>query len=109
MKTSFFIITLIAVTLSTFFLRAAPILLPRKWLHSPLLRALNRYLPLCVMVVLVLNTFTGFEAPIIKRMTAQFFALLFVLVSYIRLKNVLLSMIIGVSSLNGLIFLLDKI
>lgn len=105
---STFLIVLIATTLTTFFLRAAPIVIPRKWLASPLLQALNRYLPLCVMVALVLTTFTKFESPIFVPATAQVLALIVVLMSYIRFKNVLLSMILGVSSLNGFLFLFDR-
>ncbi len=104
-----FLIVLIVTALTTFCLRAAPIIIPRKWLASPLLQALNRYLPLCVMGALVLATFTKFEPPLWAPVGAQLLALGIVLLSYIRFNNVLLSMILGVGSLNGLLFLFDKI
>jgi len=104
-----FLIVLISTAVTTFFLRAAPIVIPRKWLASPLLQALNRFLPLCVMVALVLTTFTKFEAPILAPAIAQVLALIFVLISYIRFKNVLLSMLLGVGSLNGLLYLFGSL
>lgn len=106
-KTTLFIITLASTALTTFFLRAAPTLIPKKWLTHPYLQALNRFLPLCVMVALVLTTFTTLKEPLYQSAAAQLIALVFVLLSYIRFKNVLLSMIIGVGSLNMFLFLLD--
>src|SRR5690625_4535542 len=103
---SSFLIVLISTAITTFFLRAAPIVIPRLWLSSPLLLALNRFLPLCVMVALVLTSFTKFEAPLFAPASAQVLALIIVLLSYIRFKNVLLSMLLGVGSLNGLLYLL---
>jgi len=101
---SSFLIVLLATACTTFFLRAAPVLIPRRWLASPLLQALNRFLPLCVMVILVANTFTRLEGPLLKPFAAQLLALVIVLLSYIRFKNVLLSMILGVGSLNALLY-----
>ncbi|HLS21358.1 MAG TPA: AzlD domain-containing protein [Paenalcaligenes sp.] len=106
-NTTLFIITLVSTALTTFFLRAAPTLIPRKWLTHPFLQALNRFLPLCVMVALVLSTFTTLDEPLYRSALAQLLALLLVLLSYIRFKNVFLSMIIGVGGLNGLLFLFN--
>lgn len=104
-NTSIFIITLVSTAVTTFFLRAAPTLIPKKWLTHPFLQALNRFLPLCVMVALVLSTFTTLHEPFYQSAIAQLLALLLVLLSYIRFNNVFLSMIIGVGSLNALLFL----
>lgn len=106
---SSFLIVLISTAITTFFLRAAPIVIPRKWLASPLLQALNHFLPLCVMVALVLTTFTKFKAPILAPVSAQILALILVLLSYIRFKNVLLSMLLGVGGLNGLLYLFGSL
>jgi len=100
-----FILVLLLTALTTFILRAAPTLIPRRWLAAPLLQTLNRFLPLCVMVALILTTFTKYQLTDGPAISAQGLALVVVLFSYIRFKNVLLSMIVGVGSLNGLLYL----
>src|SRR5690625_2774131 len=101
---SSFLIVLLATAGTTFFLLAAPVLIPRRRLASPLLQALNRFLPLFVMVILLANTFTRLEEPLLTPFAAQLLALVIVLLSYIRFKHVLLSMILGVGSLNALLY-----
>lgn len=46
---------LTAMGVVTFALRAAPLVLPKAWMQSALLQALNFALPLCVMTLLVLS------------------------------------------------------
>lgn len=91
----------------TFLLRAAPVLLPRVWLKSVLLHALNFALPLSVMVLLILASLSLDQAisqP--RQLLAEILALVCVWFSYRRWRNVLVSMITGVAALNGWLWLL---
>lgn len=102
-----FVAAAIGMSLVTFALRSAPTLMPKSFLHSPLLSALNRTLPLCVMVILLLfslpfNGVAGSYWPLL----AQVLALVLVLISYMRFANSLLSMVVGVASLNLLLHIL---
>ncbi len=103
-----FVVATLCMGLVTFILRAAPTMIPKLWLQSDLLRALNRALPLCVMVILTLvalplDATDNTHLPLL----AQLVALVLVLLSYIKFRNVLVAMVVGVASLNGLLWLLD--
>lgn len=97
--------------LITYLLRAFPTLVPERLLQSPILRTFNYALPMSVMMVLILaslgiiNSSGGvtWSAVIAKAM-----ALLIVLLSYIRFRNVFVSVIIGVASVNGFLYLFDN-
>lgn len=95
----------------TFVLRAAPLLLPKAWLNSPLLRALNLALPLCVMVLLLLASLaigpTATAEPML--LPAQLLALACVWWSYRRWRQVFLSMVVGVAAINGWLWVLQRL
>ena len=104
-----FLIALLCMSALTFFLRAAPTLLPNKFLQSRWLAALNFALPLSVMMILILASLS-FNTALADgkwlRLLAEIMALALVLVVYKFSRNVLLAMITGVASLNGFLYLL---
>ena len=95
----------------TLLLRLAPLLLPKAWLQSHSLRALNFALPLSVMTVLILAALP-FKAAItdgnIALLLAQLGALVLVLLVYMRWRNVLVAMVVGVAAVNALLFLFQS-
>lgn len=92
---------------ATYLLRAAPVLLPKTWLKSALLLALNFALPLSVMTVLILTSLSLDKAATSPRyLMAEILALTCVWLSYRYWRNVLISMVIGVAALNGWLWLL---
>ena len=108
MSNTVFLIALACMSAITFVLRAAPTLLPRKWLESPWLNALNFALPLSVMMVLILAALPLQEAVLEqnwRELAAQILALLLVLMVYVRWRNVLVAMVTGVGILNLLLYL----
>ena len=108
MSNTVFLIALACMSAITFVLRAAPTLLPRKWLESPWLNALNFALPLSVMMVLILAALP-LQGAILEQnwreLAAQILALLLVLLVYARWRNVLVAMVTGVGVLNLLLYL----
>ncbi len=100
------LVSVLAMGLITFLLRAAPTMLPKIWLKSTLLNALNFALPLCVMTLLVL-TGLHWQTPLNAEnglLAAQVSALMLVLVSYRYWRNVFISMIVGVAALNLVLY-----
>ncbi|WP_051396272.1 AzlD domain-containing protein [Ignatzschineria larvae DSM 13226] len=102
------LIAILLMGLITFLLRAFPTFVPKKVLDSYLLRYLNYALPLSVMAILIIHSMEiDFAAINGALLLAKVGALAFVLGSYIRWRNVFLSVIIGVVALNGLIYLIE--
>lgn len=101
------LLAVLAMGAITFLLRAAPILLPKRWLKSALLHALNFALPLSVMTLLMLASLRldrGQSQP--RYLLAEVLALAVVWLSYHCGRNVLMSMVAGVAALNGWLWLL---
>ncbi len=100
------LIAIMLMGLITFLLRAFPTFVPKRILDSYLLRYLNYALPLSVMAILIIHSmeidFAAIDSPLLL---AKIGALALVLFSYIRWRNVFLSVIIGVAALNGLLYL----
>lgn len=91
----------------TFFLRAAPLLLPKAWLKAKLLTDLNAALPLSVLVLLLLAALrTDNLNANGSYLVAELLAVGCVLLVHIRFRNVLFSMIAGVAALNGFLVVL---
>lgn len=85
----------------TFVLRALPLAAHRPLSRSRLAGALNRRLPLCVMVVLLLVSLKGTPLePVL--LASELLALVVVALSYLRWRNPLVSVVAGVAALNGL-------
>lgn len=107
MNTALILASTVCMGIITFFLRAFPTLVPKSWLRSRVLTALNFALPISVMVVLILASLSlqtaGFALP---RLGAEVLALATVLLTYVFWRNVFVSVIIGVAALNGFIWLL---
>ena len=84
----------------TILLRALPLLMRRSVLRSPWMATLNFELPMCVMLILVTHSVVagGSAAPI----AAQVAALVVVALSYIRWRNALVSVGVGIGFLNFL-------
>ncbi|MBP6117624.1 MAG: AzlD domain-containing protein [Neisseriaceae bacterium] len=107
MNTTLILAGTVCMGVITFLLRAFPTLVPKAWLRSRLLSALNFALPISVMVVLILASLSlkadTFAWP---RLSAEVLALATVLLTYVFWRNVFISVIVGVASLNGFIWLL---
>ncbi|WP_332451432.1 AzlD domain-containing protein [Burkholderia ubonensis] len=78
-------------------LRALPLLLHRSVLRSSWMTILNRELPLCVMMILVTHSLVGGHST--ARLGAEVVALAVVALSYLRWRNALLSVIVGLGAL----------
>lgn len=109
-----------AMALVTFLTRLTPIILPKRLLDAPLLLAVNKALPLSVMTLLILTSLHWQQPkPIPNAMNmslglspllvAEILALLVVLLSYHWKKQLLLSMLVGIASLNGFLWGLNLI
>lgn len=109
----YLIFATISMAIVTFIIRCMPIILPKKLLSSPLLLAINRGLPLSVMCLLVLSSLQWFDDSqvftISLTLIAQILALVIVLLSYHQWKQLFVSMLIGIFSLNAFLWLLQKI
>lgn len=84
----------------TFLLRALPLAAHRPLSRSKLAAELNRRLPLCVMVILLLASFKGTPA-VPSVLVPELLALGVVALTYLRWRNPLLSVVAGVAALNG--------
>ena len=109
--------TMALVTLLT---RLTPIILPKRLLDAPLLLAVNKALPLSVMTLLILTSLhwqqpkpmpnaMSMSLGLSPLLAAEILALLVVLLSYHWKKQLLLSMLVGIASLNGFLWGLNLI
>lgn len=102
----FIIFSVLVMSAVTFFLRAFPTCVPRKLLDSPYLKTLNVAFPISVMTLLILS-FLNFDYlnPDLMTLLSKILALALVLISYHYIKNIFVSIIIGVAALNGFLYL----
>ena len=104
-----------AMALVTLLTRLTPIILPKRLLDAPLLLAVNKALPLSVMTLLILTSLHWQPKPmsmglgLSPLLVAEILALLVVLLSYHWKKQLLLSMLVGIASLNGFLWGLNLI
>lgn len=109
-----------AMALVTFLTRLTPIILPKRLLDAPLLLAVNKALPLSVMTLLILTSLhwqqpkpmpnaMSMSLGLSPLLMAEILALLVVLLSYHWKKQLLLSMLVGIASLNGFLWVLNLI
>jgi branched-subunit amino acid transport protein AzlD len=109
-----------AMALVTFLTRLTPIILPKRLLDAPLLLAVNKALPLSVMTLLILTSLhwqhpepmpnaMSMSLSLSPLLVAEILALLVVLLSYHWKKQLLLSMLVGIASLNGFLWGLNLI
>lgn len=108
-----------AMALVTFLIRLTPIILPKRLLDAPLLLAVNKALPLSVMTLLILTSLhwqpqskpmsMNLSLGLSPLLVAEILALLVVLLSYHWKKQLLLSMLVGIASLNGFLWGLNLI
>ena len=110
-----------AMALVTLLTRITPIILPKRLLDAPLLLAVNKALPLSVMTLLILTSLHWQQQPkpmpnarivslgLSPLLVAEILALLLVLLSYYWKKQLLLSMLVGIASLNGFLWGLNLI
>ena len=108
---TYLVLAILVMALITFFTRITPVVLPKRWLDSAVFHAVNQGLPLAVMVLLVLTSLTWLDHQqhfyVSKLLVAQIFALLTVLISYHCFKQLFVSMIIGIASLNLFLYFLN--
>ena len=83
----------------TFLLRALPLAVWRQLGHSRIADALNRRLPLCVMVILLCASLKGSPTEL-TQLAAEIVALAGAGLSYLQWRNPLISVIVGVATLN---------
>lgn len=104
-----------AMALVTFLTRLTPIILPKLLLDAPLLLAVNKALPLSVMTLLILTSLhwqqpksmsmsMSMSLSLSPLLVAEILALIVVLLSYHWKKQLLLSMLVGIASLNGFLW-----
>lgn len=109
-----------AMALVTLLTRLTPIILPKRLLDAPLLLAVNKALPLSVMTLLILTSLhwqqpkpmpnaMSMSLGLSPLLVAEILALVVVLLSYHWKKQLLLSMLVGIASLNGFLWLLNLI
>ena len=109
-----------AMALVTLLTRITPIILPKRLLDAPLLLAVNKALPLSVMTLLILTSLhwqqpkpmpnaMSVSLGLSPLLVAEILALLVVLLSYHWKKQLLLSMLVGIASLNGFLWGLNLI
>lgn len=109
-----------AMALVTFLTRITPIILPKRLLDAPLLLAVNKALPLSVMTLLILTSLhwqqpkpmpnaMNISLGLSPLLVAEILALIVVLLSYHWKKQLLLSMLVGIASLNGFLWVLNLI
>ena len=109
-----------AMALVTLLTRLTPIILPKRLLDAHLLLAVNKALPLSVMTLLILTSLhwqqpkpmpnaMSVSLGLSPLLVAEILALLVVLLSYHWKKQLLLSMLVGIASLNGFLWGLNLI
>ncbi|RVU85171.1 AzlD domain-containing protein [Leucothrix sargassi] len=107
-----------AMALVTLLTRLTPIILPKRLLDAPLLLAVNKALPLSVMTLLILTSLhwqqpkpmsMSMSLGLSPLLVAEILALVVVLLSYHWKKQLLLSMLVGIASLNGFLWVLNLI
>ncbi|WP_201543090.1 AzlD domain-containing protein [Psychrobacter immobilis] len=120
MTSSYLIFATLAMAAVTFITRALPALIPKKLLDTPWLHRLNESLPLSVMVLLILTSLsyqglsgnTGLQASLnsaeVHLLMAQIGALLSVLIIYHLSRQLLVSMIVGIATINGFLWLFTR-
>ena len=116
MTSSYLIAATLAMAAVTFITRAIPALIPKKLLDKPWLHRLNESLPLSVLVLLVLtslsyrdlNLTTGMNSAELHLLLAQIGALALVLLIYHISRQLLVSMVVGITALNGLLWLFSN-
>lgn len=92
----------------TFLLRALPLAAHKGLARSRLATELNRRLPVCVMVVLLLVSLNGTPSQP-GLLVSELLALGAAGITYLRWRNPLLSVVIGVAALNGIGALLARL
>ncbi|MBO1517545.1 AzlD domain-containing protein [Psychrobacter celer] len=116
MSSSYLILATFAMAAVTFVTRALPALIPKKLLDTPWLHRLNESLPLSVMVLLILTSLsyqnlsvtTGMHSAELHLLMAQIGALLLVLLVYHISRQLLVSMVVGIATINGLLWLFTQ-
>lgn len=115
MSNSYLIFATFAMAAVTFITRALPALIPKKLLDTPWLHRLNESLPLSVMVLLILTSLsyqglsqsTGINSAEMHLIMAQIGALLLVLFVYHISRQLLVSMVVGITAINGFLWLFN--
>lgn len=107
---SYLIFGILVMALVTFLTRVLPAVLPKKWLASSLLLAINKGLPLAVMTLLILSSLVwlddGQVFSLSPLLISQILALVMVLISYHLWNQLFVSMIVGIASLNIFLWLM---
>ncbi|MBE2893590.1 AzlD domain-containing protein [Spirabiliibacterium falconis] len=106
MTTYDILLSLAGMTVAMVVCRGLPLLMPASWLQMRWLQSLNQMLPLCIMLILLLSSlslphFSGNWLPFLRELTA----LCIVLLSYRMWHNTLLSVVIGIVSINAIYLL----
>jgi len=87
----------------TFLLRVLPLAVWRQLARSRIADALNRRLPLCVMAILLCASLKGGPAQP-AQLAAELLALAVAGLSYLKWRNPLISVVVGVAALNAVVW-----
>lgn len=113
MSAQYLILATLGMALVTFATRITPIVLPKRLLESSTFLAVNKGLPLAVMTLLIVSGLTWSDPHASFRLSplliSEILALIVVLISYHVWRQLLVSMIIGIASLNGFLWLLETL
>lgn len=101
------LLALLGMIVATLLCRLLPLLLPDSWLRMPWLESLNRALPLSIMLILILSSIQIERNGIVSvsAIAYQLIAMSAVFLFYRKTTNTLLSVVVGVGSLNLLYWL----
>lgn len=105
MTTKALLISVILMTIITFYLRMASNFTPRRWLQSPILQSLNSVLPMIIMMILILNSLSLSIAEG-SEILAKVGGLIGVVLSYLWLRNIFVSITLGILLVNLFSYLL---
>lgn len=107
MSFDYVIMAFVALVVGTQICRFIPYFLPKFVLESAILQKLNDILPLVILVLLVI---TSLKLPESKADLSYFFAQLLalgcVILSYKWLNNILLSVVVGIASINFFVWVM---
>lgn len=85
--------------------RLLPLIISNRFLQNNYLLYMNKFLPFAILVILLISSLNWVKTFKLADLVAEVLALLIVVFSYIKLNNFLLSICLGIFSLN-MIYLL---
>lgn len=95
------IVALIGMSIVMVVCRCLPLLMPANWLQMRWLQRLNQALPLCIMLILLLSSLNiPHNAEQVPHFLFEILSLATVIFSYHLWRNSLVSVVVGITSIN---------